>query len=1276
MIKLNLIKMKSCNFYFRCLLSLMLLISYNTFAQDPVTYESAFPNLTFRFPVEVVPSQDNTNRFFVVEQPGRIKVFDINENTTTQKTFLNIESLVRFSTGQEVGLLGLAFHPNYETNGLFYVYYTGTNSGNGNVDIIVAQYTVSNNDPDRANASSRVELLRYTKNQRQSNHNGGKIAFGPDGYLYLSVGDGGGGGDPQGNAQNLSNIFGKILRIDVNLDGNNPTSPNGRYEIPSDNPRVGKSGMDILYAWGIRNTWKFSFDQPTGRLWAGDVGQGSREEVNLITKGGNYGWNRFEGNNIYDSGTSLVTTPDIKPVFSYNHSNNDVSITGGYVYRGASNNSVLQGKYIFGDYVSGRVFSLDYDASTGSATSTTLFRTDGLYISSFALDHSGEIYFSSYGTDAQIYKIVGGNTQEPDVVEVDGVGYWNEFLDGTNGVIDAIAVNDGKTFIAGQFTTVGEQNVNNVAVYENETGWGSLGGGANGRVSAIAITDNGNVYVGGDFTSIGGVTANNVAMWNGSQWSALGAGVDGPVAKIEVNNGNVYIGGAFETAGNSIANNIARWNGSWNALIDAGTGVSGTNNEIRSIAFDASNNLYVGGNFDEAGGNTANRIAVYDGNRWSTLGAGTSGFVQAITTTDEYIYAGGNFAIAGGNTVNRVARWNRNTSTWESISNGVSGNINSMLFSNNYLYVGGSFETVTTEDDKTYLVNNIARWSEQSDWQAMGVGKAVGTDNRINALTFNENGNIYAGGNFSVAGNLSASNFAEWGLNPFTPDINIVDGAIYEMIPQHNTDLRLDARGTANSSLVDGRPQDGTDAQKWKFRQISDDIYEIESVDAPGKVLDVAGRRRTQNTEIHIYDRSGRSHQRWKAIPIGQTGLFRFQPQHALGKRLDIENVDGVPRALSRNLDNGNSQRWRLILQEECSIVPYINIDRNGWNSVGSVTVTQGQEVFFGPQSEEFGPTRNGWSWTGPNNTTHGNREWRIINIQPSQAGTYTVTNTDADGCTASYQFSVTVESTNVPPTVSFESPAPNTIISEGDDIYVKVDASDSDGTIDYIELDINGTFVRRENHNPYEWNATNQNDPLLRNLPEGIHVLKIVATDNEGATTEITREITVRAAIGPNGPEGYTYAADEREIVNVEGTVNIAYGANGQYYFLYNQTSDIGCNNNVFGDPIVGTFKNCYTRPSSTSGSNFKQSTTSSIIANELVIYPNPVVNQSLQVVLEGDEAIEVFIYNMSGNQVHHQEVSSGFVSSNTLSKPGVYYIKAIGATGKTYTTKIVVTD
>ena len=751
--------------------------------QSQVTYEDAFPDLSFQFPTEIMTAGDNSGRMFVVEQAGRIKVFQNSENTTVADTFLDIGDIVSFSSGQEIGLLGLAFHPNFGQNRYFYVYHTRQSSISGvNVEIVLARYTVRADDPDLADPSSRLEIFSFDKNQDNSNHNGGKIAFGPDGYLYASIGDGGGGGDPNGNAQNLDNVFGSILRVDVDLDGSNPLesnpdAPDGNYEIPADNPRVGQNGLDELYAWGIRNTWKFCFDGPTGHMWGADVGQGDREEINLIAKGGNYGWNRFEGNTVEDPSTVLTTTPDIKPVFDYGRSNGDISITGGYVYRGTSNNPQIKEKYIYGDYISGRIWALDYDPSTGGATSELLFRTNGQYISSFGLDEAGEIYFSDYGTASKLYKIVGGNNG-PQTVTVNGVGDWFGMAEGTNGTVRALTVpTEGPVFIGGEFTTAGAIATANIAIYDPVTGWEGFDSGSNGSINSIAIGNQGNIYVGGDFTQIGGIQANNIAMWNGS-WSALGQGTNGPVAQIGIGNENkLYVGGTFETAGGITVNNIALWSDdSWIALADGATGTPGTNNEVRTITIDGDGLVYVGGNFDAAGGNTAPRIAVWDGTNWGTLGSGTSGFVQAMAITQDYIYAGGNFAIAGNVTANRIARWDRSSLQWETLGYGLSGNVNALAHDGSYLYAGGNFQTASDQENINKIVNNIARWSENQGWQALGNGTDVGTDGPINKMAFDDQmSSLYVGGTFNLAGEDNAANIAIWSetiiLPPTSPEI-------------------------------------------------------------------------------------------------------------------------------------------------------------------------------------------------------------------------------------------------------------------------------------------------------------------------------------------------------------------------------------------------------------------------------------------------------------------------------------------------------------------------
>ncbi|WP_299434993.1 PQQ-dependent sugar dehydrogenase [uncultured Maribacter sp.] len=756
------------------------------FAQESISYKTAFPNLSFEFPVELQNAGDDSDRIFVVEQSGKIKVFQNKQDVNNQEIFLDLSNEISFSAGQEIGLLGLAFHPNYKQNGFFYVYYTSQSEvPNVGVEINLARYEVSLNNLNKANVSSKLEIFSFDKNQSNSNHNGGKIAFGPDGYLYISVGDGGGGGDPKKNAQNLDNIFGSILRIDVDIDGSNPLEsnsdlPNGNYEIPEDNPRVGLSGLGELYAWGIRNTWKFSFDSENGNFWGADVGQDDMEEINLIKKGGNYGWNRFEGNTTENIDTNLATNPDIKPIFQYNHDKGDVSITGGYVYRGQSNNSLIQGKYIYADYVSGRVWSLDYDANSNNYISELLFRTNGEFISSFGLDESGELYFSGYGTEAKIYKIVGGEVDtNPSTVPIDGIGVWKDIENGVNGIVETIVEKDGNVYVGGSFSQVGNGvSVNNFAIYDKIEGWKSLGGdGPNGKVKTIAITRTGDLYIGGEFSSIDGVSVQNIAFWNGSNWSSLNSGINGPVSKIVVDSkGNVYAGGTFETAGGKLVNNIAVWKeNKWEGLTDLGSSIPGTNNEIRSIAIDENDTVYFGGNFDSAGNINANRIATWNGVNWGTLGDGTSGFVHAILVKEDYVYVGGNFLLANGTKVNRIARWNITSKEWESLGNGVSGNVNSLAYDGNYLFVGGDFETVGKNEQENYVAKNVARWSSLEGWEVLGTKKNVGIDNAVKSIILSENKEkLYVSGNFSKASEIEVNNIGVWGLSFDCSDERII----------------------------------------------------------------------------------------------------------------------------------------------------------------------------------------------------------------------------------------------------------------------------------------------------------------------------------------------------------------------------------------------------------------------------------------------------------------------------------------------------------------------
>ncbi len=329
-------------------------------------------------------------RLFVVQQNGTIKI--VNPDGTVNPTnFLTISSLI--STGGERGLLGLAFHPDYDTNGYFYVNYTRAGDG----DTVIARYQVSGN-PDIADASSASVLL--TIDQPFGNHNGGTLRFGPDGYLYIGTGDGGGAGDPGNRAQNINENLGKMLRIDV--DSGAP------YGIPPTNPYVDTDGNDEIYAIGLRNPWKFSFDRATGDLWIADVGQNQVEEINHMPSeaaGLNYGWKCYEGNNVY---ATCINPPVFTfPVAYYTHSaTNGCSITGGYVYNGSDYPNFV-GKYFFADYCLNKIGYVDQnDEITWSST----FSGSNSFIT-FGENTSGELFVGA--SNGNIYRVVDTSLNVP-----------------------------------------------------------------------------------------------------------------------------------------------------------------------------------------------------------------------------------------------------------------------------------------------------------------------------------------------------------------------------------------------------------------------------------------------------------------------------------------------------------------------------------------------------------------------------------------------------------------------------------------------------------------------------------------------------------------------------------------------------------------------------------------------------------------------------------------------------------------------------------------------
>jgi glucose/arabinose dehydrogenase len=369
-----------------------------TLDQPAIAFEAIATNLAK--PVTIAHAGDGSGRLFIVLQEGQIVVHD--GQGVLPRPFLDIRALV--SCCGEQGLLGLAFHPGYTANGSFFVNYTDTTGAT-----VVARYSVSAADPDRADPDSAVTVL--TIQQPFSNHNGGQLKFGPDGYLYVGMGDGGSGGDPQNNAQNLGSLLGKMLRIDV--DGAQP------YAVPPDNPFVTKPGArPEIWALGLRNPWRFTFDRATGDLFIGDVGQDSWEEIDFqpasSSGGENYGWRLMEGTHCFNPAANCNSGTLTLPIAEYSHALG-CSVTGGYRYRGQQIPE-LYGVYLYGDFCSGRVWGASQDG-VGQWHTVELLDTAFL-ISTFGEDEAGELYLAHRPDNAPgaVYRIIRPGTQVVPVV--------------------------------------------------------------------------------------------------------------------------------------------------------------------------------------------------------------------------------------------------------------------------------------------------------------------------------------------------------------------------------------------------------------------------------------------------------------------------------------------------------------------------------------------------------------------------------------------------------------------------------------------------------------------------------------------------------------------------------------------------------------------------------------------------------------------------------------------------------------------------------------------
>jgi len=369
----------------------------------PIKLVKVFPYLQIDRPIVITHAGDGTDRLFIASQKGKIYIVPNtpeDEDLEEGKLFLDIsDRVIYLDKKNEMGLLGMAFHPDFKKNGEFFVYYSSPETPNATS--VISRFRVSKDNPDQALADSEEILMKVE--QPAWNHNGGTIVFGPDGMLYIVFGDGGAGGDAFHNGQNLSTMLGSICRIDVNHK-----SPGLNYAIPKDNPfEDGKTPTFAtirkeIWAYGFRNPWRIAFDDKTGKLWAGDVGQGIWEEIDIVVKGGNYGWSVREGKHPFGPNGVEARKHLIEPIWEYDH-NVGKSITGGSVYRGKAI-PAIQGMYIYGDYVSGKFWALKYDESSKKVTANHVIESPSIPVMTFGTDQNGEMFLTSSFSEIYMLK--------------------------------------------------------------------------------------------------------------------------------------------------------------------------------------------------------------------------------------------------------------------------------------------------------------------------------------------------------------------------------------------------------------------------------------------------------------------------------------------------------------------------------------------------------------------------------------------------------------------------------------------------------------------------------------------------------------------------------------------------------------------------------------------------------------------------------------------------------------------------------------------------------
>lgn len=566
-----------------CLLSIVLITTLGILAQNnpaPLTIRLQ-PFLSgLSLPVYITSAKDGTKRLFVLQQRGLIRVVQPGSNTAT--TFMDMTAKVS-SSGNERGLLGIAFHPQFATNSFFFVNYTRQSDG----ATIIARYKAINGNTQ---GDINSEVILMTIAQPFSNHNGGMIDFGPDGNLYIGMGDGGSANDPNNRAQNINDFHGKMLRITPSLA---EPAPNPAYTIPPTNPYAGSTpGLDEIYAIGLRNPWRWSFDRGgTNQLYAGDVGQNAIEEISIITLGGNFGWRVYEGSTCTNIDPSLCTpTNYIMPVYQYNHSGGRCSVTGGYIYRGTQN-TFPNGTYVYGDYCTGEIF-------INASNTTPLLDTPRL-ISSFGEDDDAELY--AVGLSGTVEKIVrarasadfDGDLKTDTSVFRPSTGVWYSYNSGNNTVrIQQFGLN-GDMPAPEDYDG---DNISDIAVFRPSTNYWYFFRSSNNTVGEIQFGANGDMPAQGDFD---GDARADLAVFRpstGTWWIRRTTNPNNFLAVQFGTSGDMPVAGDYDADGKYDIAVFRPSNGTWYWL-------NSVNNSFSAVNFGLNGDMPTPGDFDGDGKN-------------------------------------------------------------------------------------------------------------------------------------------------------------------------------------------------------------------------------------------------------------------------------------------------------------------------------------------------------------------------------------------------------------------------------------------------------------------------------------------------------------------------------------------------------------------------------------------------------------------------------------------------------------------------------------------------